>query len=348
MTVLLLTSYEVKCKKSGEHLLIEKTTYDEDQTPRTTRVNQPIKHLTGVIVEGHVYVAPSAHLLLMSHSIPVVWMKGHELVGVSHAFAGTGTVITRRAQFLAFHEWQGANIARGFVMGGMANKANLLLSYAKNRTGQDMERLKTAATEVREVLAHVQKLRTPEGVDSFRNLLMAYEARGTKIYLEALRTLYPEEYGFEKRTRRPPTDPINAALSYGYAVIHAKCLLAVIGAGLDPYGGFLHVDRSGRTSLALDLAEEFRQPVVDRTVTTMAVRKQLDPEHDFDREGSMCLLNSRGKNKLITGLEERLETYVNDPAGRIKTRGMMLRQARRVVHYLLGKSKEYTPYVAGW
>ena len=348
MTVLVLNGYDLKCKKYSNHLLIEKTELNNENEKEIRRYRQPITELTGVILEDYVYIAPAAVIMLIEENIPIIRIHNNELIGITHSFAGSGTVITRRAQFLAFLGPKGMYLAKMFVYSGLLNKANLLLSYGKNRSDEIKENLKGLATEIRDIGQQVKEMTEERTIDESRMYLMALEARGAKIYLQGIISILPEQYNFNNRNRRPPRDPINAALSYGYAILNAQTLLAVIGSGLDPYGGFLHVDRSGRTSLSIDIAEEFRQSVVDRVVFTKAIRNEFDVTKDFSYEGATVLLNQAGKRKLVEGIEERLELQVEDKAGKVKMKGLILRQARRIIHYLLDKKDYYHPYIMDW
>ena len=239
----MLNSYGVSCKKDHEHLIIEKTMKTDDGAPTIKRYQQPVTNLTGVIAETGIYLSPGALTLLLQQTIPIIWMNKHELVGMAHGFAGSGTVITRRAQFKAFDDDRGIHLAKRFVIGGLYNKANLLLSYAKNRPDNGGENIKHEVLKIREIVQQVLSLKEENQLDKTRGILMALEAQGARIYHSELIKLIPEEYRFVKRTRRPPKDPINAALSYGYAILNARCLLAIIGTGIEQYGGYLHVDR---------------------------------------------------------------------------------------------------------
>ena len=126
-------------------------------------------------------------------------------------------------------------------------KSRLLLSYAKNRqeTNPDLAR------EFQETVKAIRDIRTSlqflEGeIDDIRLHLMGLEGNGTELYFNAYQKLFPDELEFENRNRRPPKDIVNAALSYGYAILNARVILATLISGMDPHGGFLHVDRSGR------------------------------------------------------------------------------------------------------
>lgn len=177
----------------------------------------------------------------------------------------TATVETRRAQFAAYHSERGAHLCRWIVAGKLHNQEKLLRYFAKNRDGESARALDNCAASLRRLRrsALATQGSTPEDV---RAELMGLEGAGGRLYWQQIGNMLPDELGFENRSHRGSTDCVNAALNYGYGILTAHVWGAVMNAGLEPFAGFLHVDRSGKPSLVLDLMEEFRQPVVDRAI----------------------------------------------------------------------------------
>jgi CRISPR-associated protein Cas1 len=179
----------------------------------------------------------------------------------------TATVETRRQQFAAFRDARGAAMCRWIVAGKLRNQEKLLRYFARSRDGARSEQLKDAADQIRR-LRRKAILVEGDGADGVRAQLMGYEGVAGRLYWEQIREMLPEGLGFAARRHEGPVDPVNAALNYGYGILYGHVWGAVMNAGLEPFAGFLHVDRSGKPSLVLDLVEEFRQPVVDRAVLT--------------------------------------------------------------------------------
>lgn len=177
----------------------------------------------------------------------------------------TATVETRRAQLEAYNDQRGADIARWVVAGKIRNQEKLLRYFAKNREGEARLRMERAATAL-------QKLRrqalTAHGhnVEAVRPVLMGLEGTAGRLYWGEVVAMLPERLGFAGRVHGGADDVVNAMLNYGYGILYAHVWGAVMNAGLEPFAGFLHSERSGKPSLVLDLTEEFRQPVVDRAV----------------------------------------------------------------------------------
>lgn len=140
-----------------------------------------------------------------------------------------------------------------------------------------------------------------------REELMGMEGAAARAYFGALGQVMPEGMTFAGRSRRPPEDIINAALSYGYALILGEAVSALCTAGLDPAIGFLHAEEDGRPSLALDLMEEFRPLIVDQVVVSIARRAELRSEHGHREETIHgVLLTKAGREILIAAYERRM------------------------------------------
>ena len=177
----------------------------------------------------------------------------------------TATVETRRAQFAAYRNDRGAELCRWIVAGKLHNQEKLLRYFAKSREGERKDALEKGAAALRRLRrsALAAEGTTP---DEVRAQVMGLEGTGGRLYWQQIGNMLPDELGFEGRSHQGATDGVNAALNYGYGILTAHVWGAVMNAGLEPFAGFLHVDRSGKPSLVLDLMEEFRQPVVDRPI----------------------------------------------------------------------------------
>jgi CRISPR-associated protein Cas1 len=179
---------------------------------------------------------------------------------------------------------------------------------------------------------------------------MSVEAEGARVYWEAVKQVLPLELNFPGRETRGAKDPFNAMLNFGYqTILFPEVWKAVSYAGLDFYAGYLHADRPGKPSLVLDLMEEFRQQVVDRTLISLFARNVIKPNEALAREAveEGRVLSKDVVKTLLTGFQERLDTEVmfNGRKGPIKS--FIYYQARRVVRFLLQEA-DYTPFTLGW
>jgi len=265
----------------------------------------------------------------------------------------TGSVRARREQFLAYNDARGFMLAKGFVRGKLKNQANLLKLMAKNRRDVSpvlAEKLYEAGKSIDEVVKRVWREKALN-IDDGRQRLMNLEAEAARIYWDAIKHVLPVELNFEGRITRGANDPFNVMLNFGYqAILFPEVWKAICYAGLDPYAGFLHADRPGKPSLVLDLMEEFRQQLVDRTIIGMISKKMIKPEEIMAREGEAKgrLLSKKATEKLIEGLLERLEATVMFGGRRGPLKSFVYSQARAVTRFIIGDSAEYSPFILGW
>jgi CRISPR-associated protein Cas1 len=170
-----------------------------------------------------------------------------------------------------------------------------------------------------------------------RDELMGLEGAAARAYFGAFGAIMPAELAFEGRSRRPPLDVVNAALSYGYAILAGEAVSALCAAGLDPAFGLLHADADRRPSLALDLMEEFRPQVVDQVVVAAVNRKELRAEHGRREDGVPGVLLTRaGREAVIDGYEKRMlqTTKGSLPGFSGSLRRHLYRQAERVAGFV--------------
>ncbi|HSV64346.1 MAG TPA: CRISPR-associated endonuclease Cas1 [Mycobacteriales bacterium] len=178
-----------------------------------------------------------------------------------------------------------------------------------------------------------------------RDELMGVEGAAARSYFTALGLLVPEELRFSGRSRQPPMDTINSALSFGYTVLVGEATAALVAAGLDPAIGLLHTEQYRRPSLALDLVEEFRPLVIDQVVISAARAAELRPEHGRVEEGRPGVLLTRaGREVLLTGYERRMLRITRGalPGFSGSLRRHLYRQAQRIAAYIADPTQSWT------
>ena len=175
-----------------------------------------------------------------------------------------------------------------------------------------------------------------------RGQLLSIEGRAAQKYWQAVGALLLVEPGWPGRRTQGATDSFNAALNYGYGILYSQIERALVLAGLDPYAGFLHVDRPGKASLVFDLVEEFRQTVVDRTVIAIFNRGMAV---EMDERGRLADAAQRSVAEKVLARMEAVEPYENK---RHPLRRIIQMQARHLAAYLRGDRASYTPFIASW
>jgi CRISPR-associated protein Cas1 len=261
-----------------------------------------------------------------------------------------GTVQTRREQLLAYLDERGVALAKGFASGKLQNQMTLLRYMAKNRRERQpelFELVQEAIRVIHDMQLELDGLQAPN-VDALRGALFSCEGRAAERYWHAAGLMLTPDAGWQGRQGRGAQDLVNSLLNYGYGVLYGHVQRAVVLAGLDPFGGYIHADRAGKPSLVLDMVEEFRQMVVDRTVFAML---NLGMDLDLDEDGRLTMPCRR---LLVEKLQERLDTpepYAVVTGGKRdqrKLKSIIVAQARRVAAFVRGQIEQYEPYLGRW
>jgi len=251
-----------------------------------------------------------------------------------------GNVLLRRVQYRwADDEEKSVSIARLMVAAKISNGRSVLMREMRNH-GKSIA-LDSAVAKLEVSLRRVQHAQS-------LGELMGIEGDAAATYFGVFNELLRGSgFAFGGRVRRPPTDPINALLSYVYTLITHECSSALQGVGLDPYVGFLHQDRPGRQSLALDLLEEFRAPWADRFVLTLINRKQLKIK-DFTTEASGAVrLKDDARKTLLIAWQERKQVEIMHPYLEEQVPIGLLPhcQAMLLARHIRGDTEYYPPYL---
>lgn len=307
------------------------------------------EELRQVVIAGSGGISFDAMELLGEHGVDLIkvdW-KGDVVCRLSSSMMRT--VQTRREQYAAYNNSRGGHLSKAFITGKAKNQYALLGTLAKSRS-ETAPSAAEALLRAREMIGVTMKSieSIPERAPSeIRGELMGFEGNCSRIYWEAVSSIINPRFGFPGRGGRYAKDPINAMLNYGYALLEGEVWRAVHYSGLDPYGGFLHVDRPGKASLVLDLMEEFRQQVVDRNVFMIVNKGMVDPS-EFHNDGNVCRLNDRPKRLLIESIESQFEEYLRFKETKLRWTDLVMSQAVEVAKYLRGDVAKYEPFYLRW
>ncbi len=253
-----------------------------------TLVERPLEDLSCINIEGR-GISLSVDLIhecaLRGIPINCVAFDGEPYAKIMSPLL-TATVETRREQLQAFEDARGVAIARATIDAKLANQRSLLLYFAKyrKRAAPELEQQLGAAAAALAAFRSDLAAVTGERIDDCRATLLNIEGRAGAAYWEAVWKLLPDAVTPPKRVHQGATDATNCLLNYGYGILYSQCWSAVLLAGLDPFGGFIHVDRPGKPSLVLDLQEMVRQPVVDRSVLALLTKGF---RVEFEEEGRL-------------------------------------------------------------
>ncbi len=301
-----------------------------------------------LVLQGGVYLTGPAQHELMARNIPVTWLShggwflGHT-IGLGHK-----NVELRTAQFRAsFDDRHCLQLARDLVAAKIRNQRTLLRRNWKR--GSAPEELLSGFKHDIDAAERAHDLPQLLGVEGnaaaryFRHFreMLSQEAQG---HSEGQGQPAGEawSFDFERRTRRPPTDPVNAMLSYAYSLLARSLAVTLTAVGFDAYRGFFHQSRYGRPALALDMMEPFRPLVADSTVLTVINNGEI-AAGDFVRAGGAVNLNERGRRAFIAALERRMGQEITHPVFgyAAQYRQIIEIQCRLLGRHLLGEIDHY-------
>lgn len=250
----------------------------------------------------------------------------------------TGNPLLRLAQFRAYEQTERRiDIARTVVAGKLHNYRQLLLRSARDATS-------TRQTGLRDIADRHATALVELGNATALPEVLGIEGRAARDYFQGLELLAPG--ALAGRTRRPPLDPVNCLLSFGYGMLRVAVQGALEQVGLDPYLGYLHGIRPGKPSLALDLMEEFRPLLVDRLVLTLLNREQLTGKHTDTLPGGAVQLTDEGRRFFLEQWSTaRQREWHHAGLNRDIPAGLLpLVQARLLARHLRGDSDAYLPW----
>jgi len=332
MPVLYLTEQGSTLRKDGNRLIVSKDGQVLQEFP-TIKVEQ-------VIVFGNVNLTTPVIHYLFHEGIDCVFCSSYgryhgRLFSTESKFG-----LLRQIQLQAAAEPAiRLSITREIARGKLLNQRTLLLRHLRE-TGRI--ELKSAAEGIQQCLDNLDKSNEVA-------ILRGLEGYASNLYYGAFKELLKQDMGFVSRARRPPTDPVNSLLSFGYTLLVYGVQAAVHIVGLDPFIGFFHATKYSRPSLVLDLMEEFRAIVVDsvvlRVINTHAITiKDFEPPQE-SRRG--VFLTQEGIKKFIHHYEERVQTEVTHPLDKVKVsyRRCFELQARHLERTILGKEPRYQPFL---
>jgi len=330
----------------------------------------PLVKVDDVIVMGEVTLTASALHLLLEKNIEIHFMnhygqfKGRLSPGLSK------NSLLRMAQHRAHNDLsKRCELARRFVIGKLSNQRTMLQRYnrrqAEAQFGVGMlvnpnVGLKQQIDQIAVIIRQLTALSTV--VEATQTLVsgdvgiegtpletvLGLEGAGSAAYFHSFGDMLTDQqqWPFAGRVKRPPTDPVNALLSYGYALLTGQVTSAVQVVGFDQFVGYLHSSVYGRPALALDLMEEFRPIIVDSVVLTLLNNRMLTTD-DFVVELGAYRLKKEPRKTFLVRFEERLNEEITHPVfgNKVKYRRCIELQARLVAKYLTGEIDEYPPFI---
>lgn len=337
LNTLYVTTQGAYLNKEGETVAVN--------IERETRLRLPVHTLSSIVCFGQVTCSPFLLGHCASNDVSVSFMTtyGKFLARVQGPVAGN--VLLRREQYRQADDLRAsARLARMFVLGKVSNCRTVMGRVLRDHsTKVDAD---TIGLTVKQFSKIAQKLLHEDDLDNVRGI----EGQAANIYFglfDDLIVAQKTDFVFSGRSRRPPLDRVNCLLSFLYSLLYHDARSALETVGLDPAVGFLHRDRPGRLSLALDLMEEFRPVLADRLALSLINRSQVREKGFKVTESGAVLMHDDTRKKLLTEYQNRKQVEIEHPFLKEKMPlGMLLfAQAQLLSRYLRGDLEEYPPLI---
>ena len=316
------------------------------EVEKQVKATIPIHHLDAIAVLGPSMVSPGAMELCQDQGVSLTFLSDSGRVIARVDAPMSGNVLVRREQFRRADRPEAClPIARAFVAGKLQNARQTLLRAGRDTDDPDAPAEFHRAASL--IGQHLEALPGAANLDAVRG----HEGDSARVYFGAfpklIRPPRREDFPMQGRSRRPPLNRVNAFFSFTYALMTHDCVSALTAAGLDPDVGFLHADRPGRPSLALDLVEEFRTLIADRLVLAMINRQQVGPGDFLQRDGGSVELTKAGRTALVQAYVARKREEVTHPVLEMKVRVGLLPflQAKLLARHLRGDAEGYPPCI---
>lgn len=305
----------------------------------------PLHNFESIVVFGYLGVSPALMGKCAKAGIMLSFLKPSgrflaRVVGEAH-----GNIVLRKRQYeLALSEAASLSIARNFIIGKIYN-ARWVLERAVRDHELRIDTKKISAV-IDELCRYLNFVREANSLETLRG----YEGKASVAYFSVFDELIlnqKEAFNFKERSRRPPLDLVNCMLSFAYSLLANEARGALEGVGLDSYAGFMHQDRSGRASLALDLMEELRPVLADRFVLTLINRNQVS-KADFDIKANGAVeMKDVFRTQFIKLWQDKKQEKLTHPfLGEKIQWGLALHaQAMLLARHLRGDLDEYPPFL---
>lgn len=336
LNTLYITSPDSYLSREGESVIVKM----EDKEP----FRIPVHNLESIITFGYTGASPSLMHLCMERGVSVSFLRenGQYLGGV--VGNTKGNVLLRRKQYRIADGAEAVLIARRFILAKIVN-AKAVLSRGVRDHGVSIDTVKVEK-EIDYLKRYSRKVLNAESSGEIRGLEGDAARRYFGVWNELILT-DKEQFFMRGRNRRPPLDRVNAMLSFLYALLRTDVQSALETVGLDPAVGFLHRDRPGRQSLALDMMEELRCYMVDRLVLSLINRKQVQPKQFVFKENGSVLLKPEAKKEIITAWQKRKQEEIQHPFLKEKIPLGLLpyAQALLLARHIRGDLDGYPPFM---
>lgn len=337
LNTLFITTPNVYLTLKGETIIVS---HEEQQLGRI-----PLHNLEAICTFGYAGASPKLMHACAERNIALTFLSSTGRFLARVIGESKGNVVLRKTQYrLSESETESAKIARNFIFAKVANQKWVLermtRDYPMRIDVPEFKRISTALS------ANLSEILACEDLEILRGI----EGQAANRYFSCFDQMLLQqkaEFYFKTRNRRPPTDNVNALLSLSYTLLANDVSAALENVGLDAYVGFLHRDRPGRASLALDMMEELRSVVADRFIIKLVNKKMIVATDFIRKENGAVILTDEGRKKFIKAWQERKQESLTHPFLKEKINWGLVphAQAMLLARYLRGDLEEYPPFL---
>ncbi len=333
MAFLYITEQGAVLRKQGQRLVVEKD--------GVVLFDIPASKVKGVLIFGNVQVTTQAIHLALQLEIELALFSYHGRLLGQLTPPATGNVALRQAQYACKANPDFTlSFSRAVVAGKLRNGLAFVREFSHNHPESGFE------ADVKKLDGLLSEIGAAEDLAS----LLGFEGAGARIYFEVFAGMIRHSFSFEGRHRHPPPDPVNALLSLGYTMIYNEIGSMLDGMGFDPYLGFYHQPRNGHATLASDLIEEFRIPLVDR-FTLGLINNRVFKEQDFYFHAASAgvVLKDEPRKRYFAEYERFVTRPMKTADGEVDMdfRRLFRRQAEKLRETVLDEV-DYKPYTFAW
>ena len=336
LNTLYITTPDVYLSLDGENVVVRK---DDKETGRV-----PLHNIEAILCFNYTGASPALMNSCAKNGIELSFFKpnGRFLSRIQGEV--TGNVLLRKKQYKTSDEPECLPIAKNIIVGKLHNSRYVLEKAAReNPMRLDAHKLKEKSLLIKEAITEAKLCESLE-------VLRGFEGMSAKAYFSVFDELIinqKEDFFFHTRSKRPPMDNTNAMLSFMYSIFTSEISSALEGVGLDPYVGFMHRDRPGRSSLALDLLEELRAVLIDRFVIALINRREVDKDGFIKEENGSVTMRDDTRVVLLKAWQKRKQEELTHPFTKEKVQWGLVPhiQASLLARFLRGDIDGYPPFL---
>lgn len=337
LNTLFITQPDMYLSLDGENIVILR---EEDPLKRV-----PLHNLESIVTFGYTGASPALMGYCADKNISLVFLTSSGRFRARVVGESRGNVILRKTQYrISDDETKSAQIARNFIVGKIFNQKWMLERATRDYPMRiDVQKFKEVSAHLSTIL---QEIRTCEDLEVLRGLegqaAISYNRLFDQMILQQ-----KDDFYFHSRSRRPPLDNVNAMLSFAYTLLANDTAAALEGVGLDAYVGFMHRDRPGRVSLALDVMEELRGIYADKFVLTLINKKVVNKDDFVKKENGSVIMTDEARKTFLAAWQNKKQEKITHPylGEKIQWGLVPHAQALLLARFLRGDLDEYPPFL---